>query len=220
MAKAIVNSRGAHVIQSYLRRLRPIYSGQPLAALRDAALWPLLGGGFRWTFADECARRRIAIGLKWLVTGRWTNQRTAFGSRSRRRGLLIAGLSVDRILRAATPVGRKAYARHVFGSRTQAKWKGDMWHFERAGFAVRKRLPPSRCNAWEIGPSGQSKNRYWIGCVVSTRTRPTAKQRRAHSAVVALGSLAGEVALNLAAHELGWMWCEEVIAYPPPPAPS
>lgn len=214
MVAAIVNSRGAHVIQSYLRRLRPIFSGQPLAALRDAALCPLPLGGFRWTYADECARRRIAIGLMWLVVGRWTSQRVAFGSRSSRRGLLVAGMSVDRMLRAATPVGRRRYDRHVFGSRTDASgWRGDMAHFERAGFAIRKRLPPTRCNAWEIGPSGQAKNRYWIGCVVSRRTRERSHRQRSNMS--RLGDVAGEIAFSVGAHEAGWQWCDERIDYAP-----
>ena len=183
MCAAIVNSRGAYVIQSYLSKLRQIFSGQPLAALRRAALEPNAAGWCRWTYADDGARRRIAIGLMFLVCGRWTNQRTAFGSRSTRRGLVVAGMSVDRILRAVTPVGRRAYDRHTFSSRTG--WEGDMAHFERHGFALRKRLPAARCNPWEIGTSGQSKNRYWIGCVVSDRSpkRERRNRRRVKPAV-------------------------------------
>lgn len=211
MMAAIVNSRGSYVIQSYLYKLRGIFSGQPLAALRAAALDPMIGG-FRWTYADECARRRVAIGLMWLCCGKWTNQRTAFGSRSTRRGLVITGLSVDRILRAATPVGRRPYDRHTFSSRSSrsSPWRGDMAHFERAGFAIRKRLPPSRVNSWEIGPSGQAKNRYWIGCVVSNRD-PKREQR--NRAVTPLGAALGGALLDPSAHHIGWEWASEVPTY-------
>lgn len=212
MMQAIVNSRGGYVIQSYLHRLRPIFSGQPLAALRDAALCPQPQGGCRWTYADECARRRIAIGLMFLICGRWTNQRTAFGSRSSRRGLLVAGMSVDRIVRAATPVGRKPYDRHTFSSRTNDGWLGDMAHFERAGFAIRKRLPAARCNPWEIGTSGQAKNRYWIGCVVSTRSQ---KDERRNRPVTSIGEALGIVQFDPRSHHAGWEWATEVIAYAP-----
>jgi hypothetical protein len=154
----------------------------------------------------------------FLVCGRWTNQRTAFGSRSTRRGLLIAGMSVDRILRAATPVGRRPYDRHVFGSRTgQRGWLGDAALFERAGFTIRKRLPPERLNAWEVGPSGQGKNRYWIGCVVSSRT-PSREQR--NRPVTPLGVTLGVVVFEPAAHYIGWEWANETIAYAPRAAPS
>jgi hypothetical protein len=213
MCAAIVNSRGAHVIQSYLHKLRGIFSGQPLAALRRAALDPSPAGWCRWTYADDGARRRIAAGLMFLVCGRWTSQRTAFGSRSTRRGLVIAGMSVDRILRAVTPVGRRPYDRHTFSSRsTSSGWLGDMALFEKHGFAVRKRLPAARCNPWEIGPSGQSKNRYWIGCVVSDRSPK--HERRNRRRPTRFGDVL-EVALDPAAHAQGWQWAEEIPEYAP-----
>jgi hypothetical protein len=218
MMQTIVNSRGAYVIQSYLHKLRPIFSGQPLAALRAAALGPIAGTAFcRWTYADDCARRRIAIGLMFLCCGRWTNQRTAFGSRSTRRGLVIAGLCVDTILRWATPVGRLPYDRHVFGAGSSAAsvdrgWRGDMALFERYGFAVRKRLPSWRLNAWEIGPTGQGMNRYWVGSVVSN-TDPKREQRNRR--MTPLGAALGGAMLDPAAHAVGWEWATEVPSYPP-----
>jgi hypothetical protein len=211
MAAAIVNSRGAFVIQAYLYKLRSIFSGQPLAALRAAALQPI-GPYCRYTYADEGARRRIATGLMWLVCGKWTSQRAAFGSRSTRRGLVIAGMSVDRILRAVTPVGRKPYDRHTFSSRTG--WLGDMAHFERAGFAIRKRLPAARCNAWEVGPSGQSKNRYWIGCVVSSR-EPKRERRNRRGSMTCFADALASVVLDPSAHSVGWDWADERPEYAP-----
>lgn len=217
MAAAIVNSRGGYVIQAYLYKLRGIFSGQPLAALRSAGLQPIAGTAFcRFTYADEGARRRIATGLLWLVCGKWTSQRNAFGSRSTRRGLVIAGMSVDRILRAVTPVGRKPYDRHTFSRRTdkQHTWTGDMDYFERAGFAVRKRLPAARCNPWEIGPSGQSKNRYWIGCVVSSREQKRERRNRRAPMTCFADALAA-VVLDPAAHSVGWDWADERPEYAP-----
>lgn len=214
MMQAIVNSRGGYVIQFYLFKLRAIFSGQPLAKLRAAALEPQPQGGCRWTYADEGARRRIAIGLFFLCCGRWTNQRTAFGSRSTRRGLVIAGLNVDRLLRMAKPVGRRRYDRHTFGSRgsSSSPWLGDMALFEKHGFAIRKRLPKARCNSWEIGPSGQAMNRYWIGCVVSNRN-PKREQR--NRVVTSLGEALGVVAFDPSAHVVGWEWATEQPFYAP-----
>lgn len=216
MARAIVNSRGAHVIQAYLLKLRPILSGQPLFALRNAALVPL-EGGYRYTYADDCARRRIAIGLLFLVCGRWTDQRTAFGSRSTRRGLLVAGWSVDRILRMVTPVGRRRYERHVFsrGSTCEesSSYQGDMALFQLYGFCRRKRLPAERCNPWEIGESGQPKNRYWIGCVVSDRDPRTEARNRPMTRLAA--AFGGVLTLDPHAHAQGWSWAEETPEYAP-----
>jgi hypothetical protein len=227
MCAAIVNSRGSHVIQFYLRMLRPIFSGQPLAALRNAALEPVIGG-FRYTYADDNARRIIAEGLLMLVIGKWTDQRTAFGGRSARRGLCVAGLGVAAILRAVTPVGRKPYNRHTWGAGSSkadgATWLGDMARLERAGFALRKRLPAWRVNAWELGPTHAdgkrySLNRYWIGCVVSSRD-PKAERR--NRPVTPLAATLGMVALDPSSHAAGWDWADEIPWYaakcgdPPP----
>lgn len=213
MAAAIVNSRGSYVIQAYLEKLRAVFSGQPLSALRTAALQPIAGTAYcRYTYADEGARRRIAIGLVWLVCGKWSSQRAAFGSRSTRRGLVIAGMSVDRILRAVTPVGRRPYDRHTFSSRTG--WQGDMALFEAAGFAVRKRLPAARCNPWEIGSSGYSKNRYWIGCVVSHR-EPKRERRNRRAPMTCFAESLAAVVLDPLAHSVGWNWADERPEYAP-----
>jgi hypothetical protein len=224
MAKAIVNSRGKHVIQSYLIKLRSILSGQPLFALRNAALVPL-EGGYRYTYADECARRRIAIGLLFLVCGRWTSQRTAYGSASTRRGLLVAGWSVHRILTFVRPVGRRAYDRHVFsrGSKTDhPTWLGDMALFARYGFCSSKRLPAERLQAWEIGEGGKPKNRYWIGCVVSSKDPKREARNRPMSRLGAVFSLGEQ--LDVSAHAAGWAWADEDPQYAPrlsaaPPVP-
>jgi hypothetical protein len=213
MAAAIVNSRGAYVIQAYLRKLRAIFSGQPLAHLRAAALCPI-GAFCRYTYADDCARRRIATGLLMLVCGQWTSKRQAFGSRSRRRGLLIAGISVHTILRLVTPVGRRPYERHTFSRRGESL--GDMALFERHGFALRKRLPAARCNRWEIGESGQPRNRYWIGCVVSRRDQRGSSRSRARAQSTALAETLGDVVLDAVSHEIGWAWADETPQYAPP----
>jgi hypothetical protein len=210
MVAAIVNSRGGAVIQSYLLKLRAVFSGQPLAALRNAALVPMLGG-YRYTYADDGARRRIALGLMMLCCGKWTSQRQAFGSSSTRRGLVITGISVDRLLRLAKPIGRKPYCRHTFGRRTSGDL-GDMALFERWGFAIRKRLPAQLCRSFEVGPSGYAKNRYWIGCVVSQRNVARDQRNRPMSA---LAAVLGGVALDPGAHVAGWDWATEIPTYAP-----
>lgn len=216
MAKAIVNSRGAYVIQSYLFKLRPIFSGQPLAYIRNAALQPMIDG-YRYTYADDIARRRIAEGLVLLCIGKWGSLREAFGSRSTRRGLIVAGVPAHWLLQTVTPVFRRRYERHTWGAGSSGAdapaWRGDCATFEQYGFLMRRRLPVSRLNAWEIGDSGQGMNRYFIPCVVSDRS----PKREARNRGSMIATVFGAMQLDPCAHDAGWNWADEIPSYAPTP---
>ena len=208
MCQAIVcSTRGARY---WLRWARSRYSGLPLARLRDAALLPQPDGTCRFDFGDMNARRIFAIGLFHLRCSSTQTARRVFGSRSRRSGRVVWGISKAAISKAVTPADRRSrpWHRNTLGGKTD-DWDGDFRRLELAGFFERKRLPIARVKPWEIGnKSGQVITRYWIPCV-PTLDRADERKRRTDPPE----RFGGEVDASTrfwAEHNLGWQVCDEV----------
>jgi hypothetical protein len=211
MSQQINETPGTFAVHYWLRWARSRYSGAPLARLRQAALQPQPDGTCKYDWGDANARRILAEGLIILRMSSHATAQQASGSRSRKQGLLLRGVSKQLLQVACTPRHRKG---RIWHRNTLGNKGNDFSKLEAAGFMTRKRLPVSRLARFEVGnKSGQAITRYWVACVPTIGGRNSKAQRTALPERINAFELEQTRFQN--ENEVGWRACFETVVRTP-----